>query len=244
MKKLIGLTIVVFIAATQAEAQTSSNVDFSTLHLQIALKCFTNLDSGASTVGEGAARITAKDLIAMLSGRRSFPLGRIFDGNGTPIPHLGAALMTNFSSNAKLLLLQALGTNHGDVFIVVRDGHPSVDYDVSEYFTFEKRGFESSGTNQVIRSAKNPNNPETTALYLQEVTFDNTASGGGGDRVAFAVDGLAKERRGPVTVKGEIIDSEATRALIADVAGTGSLTNNFAVIQGTIAVSGATHETK
>src|SRR5213594_814204 len=119
MKKIIGLTTLIFIVAIQAEAQTSSNVDFATLHLQIALKCFTNLDSSAPTLGEGAARITSKDIVAMLSGRRSFPLGKIFDGNGTPIPHLGAAVMTNFNSNAKLLLLQALGTNHGNVFIVV-----------------------------------------------------------------------------------------------------------------------------
>ena len=62
--------------------------------------------------------------------------------------------------------------------------------------------------------------------------------------MAFAVDGLTKERRGPVTVKGEVIDSEETKGLTSDVAGTGTVTNNFAVIQGTISASGSTHETK
>ena len=39
------------------------------------------------------------------------------------------------------LILQALGTNHGDTFVVIRDVRPRVDYDVSDYFTFSPRGF-------------------------------------------------------------------------------------------------------
>jgi hypothetical protein len=245
MKQIVGWVVagIIILAAAPVKAQTSTNVDFLTLRLNIALKCITNSED-SSVFGDAGARINSKDIIQLLSGRRSFPLEKIFDGNGTPIPHLAGAVMSNFTSNAKLLILQALGTNHGQVFVVVRDGHPPVDYDVSEYFTFNKRGFDSLGTNQVVRNNGLSSNSGTAALYLEEVTFDNLAAGGGGDRVAFAVDGFAKEKRTSVIVRGEEIDSDAVKSLESDVAGTGDLSNNFAVIRGTISASGATKEAK
>jgi len=246
MKKIMGWSIIsVFVlAASQVSAQTNTNVDFATLRLQIALRCFTNSDTGGTFNESGALRINSKDIIQTLSGRLAFPLGKILDGDGTPIPHRGAAVMSNYTSNAKLLLIQALGTNHGIAYVVVRDGRPPIDYDVSDYFTFTKRGFEASVTNRVTGSSGNPTNPDTTSVYVEDITFDNLATSGGGDRVAFHVDGFTKERRGAVKVKGAIVDSDATKTLHGDVAGTGSISNNFSVIRGTIDASGPTHETK
>jgi hypothetical protein len=189
-------------------------------------------------------RLTSKDIIQLLSGRLSFPIGKIFDGSGTAIPHRGAAVMTNFTTSAKLMLLQALGTNHGITYIVVRDGRPAIDYDVSDYFTFTKRGFENTGTNEVVRENTGLRNPDSTAVYVLDVRFDNLAQGGGGDRVAFDVDGFAKERRGPVTVKGEVIDESVAKDIKSDVAGTGSISGNFTVLRGSIDATGAAKETK
>jgi len=245
MKRIIGwvVTGIFGLAVTSAKAQTDTNVDFLALRLQISLKCYTNSDAGG-TVESNAVRLNSKDIIQLLSGRLTFPIGKILNGDGTPIPHRGPGTMTNYSNNAKLMLLQALGTNHGTVYVAVRDGHPRVDYDVSDYFTFNTRGFESTGTNQVVGSSANPNNPETTSLYVDEVTFDSLALGGDGDRLAFDVDGFTKERRGPVTVRNEVIDTDASKNLHADVGGTGSIAGNFMVIRGTIDASGPVHETK
>jgi hypothetical protein len=247
MKTIIGCIIAgIFIITAQSNAQTNTNVatvDFQTLRLQITLKCFTNSDAGGP-VDSSVIRLNTKDIIQLLSGRLTFPIGKILNGDGTPIPHRGPGTMTNFSNSAKLMLLQALGTNHGTTYIAVRDGHPRVDYDVSDYFTINKRGFEEAGTNEVVGANANTNNPDTTAVYLEEVTFDNLINGGGGDRVAFAVDGFTRERRGPVTVKTEVIDDSASKNLNSSVAGTGSIAGNFTVIQGTIGASGPQHETK
>jgi hypothetical protein len=248
MKRIVGwaTTGLLILAALQMRAQTNTNapsVDYLTSRLQFTLKGFTNSDTTGS-IESGAARLNSKDIIQLLSGRLSFPLETILNGDENPIPHRAAGAMTNFSPSAKLLLLQALGTNHGANFVVVRDGRPAVDYDVSDYFTFSKRGFESTGTNQVVRTTTNPNNPITVAAYLQEVTFDNLINGGGGDRVAFRVAGFTKERRGPVKVKLEVIDDSAIKDLQSDVAGTGSLADNFMVLRGTIAATGSVKESK
>ena len=65
-----------------------------------------------------------------------------------------------------------------------------------------------------------------------------------GDRVAFEVDGPAKERRGPVTLKHEQIDPDAIKDLQSNVAGNGSLTGHFTVLTGSINASGPVKESK
>src|SRR5689334_17360053 len=129
--------VLIISTAPGTNAQTT-NVDFFTLNLNIGLTAATNNtpvtnDDNTVTADSGQIKITSASIIQLLSGRRSFPLGKIIDGNSNAIPHLGAAVMTNFSKSAKLLLLQALGTNHGSTFVIIRDGKPRVDYDVSEY---------------------------------------------------------------------------------------------------------------
>jgi hypothetical protein len=245
----VAAVILVLSSAARTSAQ-STNVDYVVLNLNIGLTANTNgvpvtNDDNTVTLDSGQFRINSSTIIQLLSGRRSFPLGKIIDGNSNAIPHLGAAVMTNFSKSARLLLLQALGTNHGSTFIVVRDGKRHVDYDVSEYFTFDARGFSPAAGDHVDTSAKldlNTGEQTTTRVYVGEFSFDNNASDI--DRFAFTVDGLTTEQRTSVSARNDIIDFDATRTLNANVAGTGIVSNNFAVLKGFINANGARRETK
>jgi hypothetical protein len=232
--------------ALHSRAQTNTNVvnvDYLTLRVQIALTCVTNPDNGGDVAETGSARLNSKEIIQLLSEKLAFTLSKFTNGDGVVAPQRGPAAHPTYSSKATLLLMQPLGTNHGAPFIVVRDGHPAVDYIVNDYFTFRKLSFESL-TNQVVRGSSNLNNPDYTAAYIEDLLFDDQANSDGGDRVAFEVIGQAKERRGPVKVKGEVIDTDATKDLKSDVAGNGSLAGHFAVIQGTINASGPVKESK
>jgi hypothetical protein len=244
MKKIIGwLTMGIFVlAAMESRAQTT-NVDYLTLRIQVALMCLTNADSGGDVAETGSARLNSKDLIQLLSDKLSFTLNKFTNGDGVVAPQRGPGAHPTHSSKATLLLMQPLGTNHGEPFIVIRDGRPAVDYIVNDYFSFSKRGFENL-TNQVVRGNANLNNPEYAAIYITDIAFDNQANSDGGDRVAFEVDGKAKERRGPVNVKHETIDSDVIKDLKSDVTGTGSLTGHFTVVTGSINASGPVKESK
>lgn len=242
------------LSMARTNAQTT-NVDFLTLNLNIGLTAITNNapvtnDDNTVTADSGQTRLTSASIVQLLSGRRSFPLETIFDGNSNAVPHLGAAVVTNFSKGAKLLVLQALGTNHGSTFVVVRDGnqHP-MDYDVSEYFTFNPRGFSPFENVHVDTSGKldlDTGEQTATRVYVNEFTFDdNPGATDDTNRVAFAVDGLTTEQRSSVVLRGNLIDTEATRSLTANtVAGTGIISNNLAVLKGFITANGARHETK
>jgi len=245
MKKIIGwLTMGIFVfAALRSMAQTNTNVDYLTLRAQITLMCVTNADSGGDVAETGSARINSRDIIQLLSEKLAFTLNKFTNGDGVVAPQRGPAAHPTYSSKAKLLIMQPLGTNHGEPFIVVRDGRPAVDYIVNDYFAISKRGFENL-TNQVVRGNPNLNNPDYTAIYITDVTFDNQVHSDGGDRVAFLVDGSAKERRGTVTVKHEIIDSDAVKDLQSTVAGNGSLAGHFTVLTGSINASGPVKESK
>jgi len=245
MKKTIGwLTISIFVfAAFRSTAQTSTNVDYLTLRVQITLMCVTNADSGGDVAETGSARLNSKDVIQLLSEKLAFTLNKFTNGNGVVAPQRGPAAHPTYSAKAQLLLMQPLGTNHGEPFIVVRDGRPAVDYIVNDYVVISKRGFESL-TNQVVRGNTNLNNPDYTAIYITDVAFDSQAHSDGGDRVAFEVAGPAKERRGPVTFKHEQIDPDAIKDLQSTVAGNGSLTGHFTVLTGSINASGPVKESK
>src|SRR5215471_9187820 len=118
------MVLVVSIAA--AVAQTSTNVDYLTLNLSITMTGTTNgtPDTNGSilTSKSGTLKINSLSIIQLLSGRRSFPLGKIVNGQGNTVPHLGPAVRTNYSNAARLHLMQGLGTNHGSIFVVILDG--------------------------------------------------------------------------------------------------------------------------
>jgi hypothetical protein len=243
----------VFVASlTTALAQTSTNVDYLTLNLNITLTATTNgtPDTNGSIVSSksGTMRITSASIIDLLSGRRSFPLGKIVDGDGNIRPHLGAAVMTNYSNAARLLLMQGLGTNHDSVFVVVRDVRPPVNYDVSEYFTINTRGFPPA-TDTTVASTNNVDLDTTeetsTRVSVTEFSFDDTPEASDApDRFAFTVDGFTTEQKAPVSFRGAVIDPGATRMLTSTVAGTGIITNTLAVLKGSIIANGPRHESK
>jgi len=251
MKTTIAWTVIA-VSLSTAVAQTSTNVDYLTLNLKIALTATTNglPDTNGSIVTSksGTLKITSASIIDLLSGRRSFPLGKIVDGNGNTIPHRGAAVMTNFSNAARLLLMQGLGTNHDSIFVVVRDVRPPVNYDVSEYFSINTRGFPPATDNAVATTNNfdlDTSEQTATTVSLNEFSFDDTPEAPDApDRFAFTVDGLATEQKAPVSFRGEVIDPSATRLLNSTVAGTGIVTNSFAVLKGTIVANGPRHESK
>lgn len=252
----IAVAVLVLSTTVQTNGQTT-NVDFVTLNLNVGLIAMTNntpVTNGDNTVtaDSGKIKISSASIIQLLSGRRSFPLGKIIDGNGNAIPHLGAAVMTNFSKTAKLLVLQALGTNHGDTFVVIRDGNVKnhVDYDVSEYFSFNARGFNPAEGDHVDTKATldlNTGEQTATRVYVNEFSFDDTPNAPhASNRVAFTVDGLTTDQRASLSSRGgDLIDSDTTRSLNANnVVGTGIVSNSFAVLKGFINANGARHETK
>jgi len=244
--------MVFVVSLTTALAQTSTNVDYLTLNLNIALTASTNgvPDTNGSIVTSksGTIKITSASIIDLLSGRRSFPLGKIFDGDGNIRPHLGAAVMTNYSNAARLLIMQGLGTNHDSVFVVVRDVRPPVNYDVSEYFSFNARGF-APATDDTVATTNNldldTSEETSTRVLVNEFSFDDTPEASDApDRFAFTVDGFTTEQKAPVSSRGTTIDPGATRLLTSTVSGTGIITNTLAVLKGTILANGARHEMK
>jgi hypothetical protein len=251
MKTTIAWVVIV-VSLTTAVAQASTNVDYLTLNLNIALTATTNgvPDTNGSIVTSksGTMKITSASIIDLLSGRRSFPLGKIVDGNGNAIPHRGAAVMTNFSNAARLHLMQGLGTNHDSIFVVVRDVRPQVNYDVSEYFSINTRGF-APATDTTVATTNNfdldTTQETSTRVSVTEFSFDDTPdSPDAPDRFAFTVDGLTTEQIAPVSFRGEVIDPGTVRLLNANVAGTGIVTNTLAVLKGSIVANGARHESK
>jgi hypothetical protein len=244
--------MVIVASLATAVAQTGTNVEYLTLNLNIALTASTNglPDTNGSIVSSksGTMRITSAALIDLLSGRRSFPLGKIVDGDGNTRPHLGAAVMTNFSNAARLLLMQGLGTNHDSVFVVIRDVRPPVNYDVSEYFSINTRGFPPA-TDTSVATTNNfdldTTQETSTRVSVTEFSFDDTPGAQDApDRFAFTVDGFTTEQKAPVVARGEVIDPGTTRLLNSTVAGTGIITNTLAVLKGSIVANGARHESK
>lgn len=244
--------MVIVASLATAVAQTGTNVEYLTLNLNIALTATTNgvPDTNGSIVTSksGTLKITSASIIDLLSGRRSFPLGKNVDSDGNTRPHLGAAVMTNYSNAARLLLMQGLGTNHDFVFVVIRDVRPPVNYDVSEYFSINTRGFPPA-TDTSVATTNNfdldTTEETSTRVSVTEFSFDDTPEAPDApDRFAFTVDGFTTEQKAPVSARGEVIDPGATRFLNSTVAGTGIITNTFAVLKGSIVANGARHESK
>jgi hypothetical protein len=257
---LAWIVLIVWIAAAvpgrSQGVLVSTNVDYLTLNLNIALTAATNgtPDTNGSIVSSksGTLRINSGSIIDLLSGRRSFPLGKIVNGQGNTVPHRGPAVRTNYSNAARLLLMQGLGTNHGSIFVVIRDGRQPVDYDVSEYFSFNTRGF-SPATDDTVASTNHfdleTGEEISTRILVNEFSFDDTpANPNAPDRFAFTVDGFTTEQTAPVSFRGPLgiplIDPGATRFLTSTVAGTGIITNTLAVLKGSIVANRARHESK
>lgn len=232
------------ISATQAQ---TTNVEFLRLDLNINLLAHTNgtpeTNGSIATVHGGVIRLTSARIINLLEGQVVFPIEKLIDGSGVPRPHLGAGVMTNFTANARLIVLQALGTNHGQTFIAIRDRRR--DYDVSSYFSFDRRGFEGFAEDFVTVSGRlnlDTGNASETRVYVGEFSFDDRpGNSGAADRVAFMVDGYTVETRQAIRSGGAVIDPGSTISqLIANAAGTGAVSNSFAVLHGSVNATLAT----
>ena len=242
MKAIKGCAIaasMLTLAVSTTQAQTNTNLLFLRLNLSINLLARTNgtpeTNGSIATVSNGAIRLTSARIINLLEGLVVFPIEKMFDGSGVPRPHLGAGVMTNFTANAKLVLLEALGTNNGQSFIAIRDR--GIDYDASQYFGFDRRGFPGFAEDFVTVSARlNQDNGSAseTRAYLGEFTFDDRpGNSGAADRVTFMVDGFTVETRQSIRSGGQIIDPGSTISQItANAAGTGGVSNSFAVLNG------------
>ena len=247
-------------AAVQGWAQgvlINTNVDYLTLNLNITLTANTNgtpeTNGSIVTSKSSTLKINSGSIIDLLSGRRSFPLGKILNGQGNTVPHLGPAVRTNYSNAARLLLMQGLGTNHGSIFVVIRDGRPPVDYDVSDYFSFNTRNF-SPAPDSTVASTNHfdldTGEEISTRVLLNEFSFDDTpANPNAPDRFAFTVDGFTTEQTAPVSFRPSffpvtLTDPGVMRLLTSTVGGTGIITNTFAVLKGTLLGNGARHETR
>src|SRR4029077_1763835 len=103
------------------------------------------------------------------------------------------------------------------------------NYDVSEYFSFNTRGFPPAADTTVANTNNldlDTSEQTATTVSLNEFSFDDTPEAPDApDRFAFTVDGLATEQKAPVSFRGEVIDPSATRLLNSTVAGTGIITN-------------------
>ena len=250
MKAIMGWAIAASILAlgfTRSQAQTNTNVatvDFLRLNLSINLLAHTNgtpqTNGSIATVSNGVIRLTSARIINLLEGLVVFPIEKILDGSGIPRPHLGAGVMTNFTANARLILLQALGTNHGESFIAIHDRN--IDYDVSQYFSFDRRGFRGFAEDFVTLSGRlnqDNGNASETRVYLGEFTFDDRPGNPrAADRVTFMVDGYTVETRQSIRSRGEIIDPGSTISQkIPNAAGTGAVSNSFAVLNGSVSAT-------
>jgi len=244
--------MVFLVSLTAAVAQTSTNVDYLTLNLNITLTATTNgtpeTNGSIVTSKSGTLKINSGSIVDLLSGRRSFALGKIVDGQGNTIPHRGAAVMTNYSNAARLLLMQGLGTNHDSTFVVIRDGRRPIDYDVSEYFNITTRGFSPAADNSVANTISldlDTGEETSTRVLVKEFSFDDTPeTPDAPDRFAFTVDGFTTEQTAPVSFGGDVIDPGAIRFLTSTVVGTGIITNTLAVLKGSIVANTPRHESK
>jgi len=251
--KLALLSAAMLIGIPRLQAQTNTNVHYLTLHLNVALIAHTNgvpeTNGNLATATSGTVRLTTKDVIQALSNKVVFPVIKVMHVDGYAIPALGAGVRTNFSNAARLLILQGLGTNHGRFFVVIRDGRPPVDYDVSDYFIFSRRGFSPATGDTVTAGTLNLDDGTevSSQVYLGVFEFDNSAF----DRrdttkTAFTVDGFTTARKNSVRQRGVLVDGSATRSLGASVAGTGMLgsADAFAVLRGNINAGAPRHEIK
>jgi hypothetical protein len=251
MKAIMGWAITASVMAfgvSTINAQTNTNVvpkvQFIRLNLNINLLANTNgtpeTNGSIATVRDGGIRLTSKRIIDLLEGLVVFPIEKLIDGSGVPRPHLGAGVMTNFTANARLVLLQALGTNHGQSFIAIRDR--TIDYYVSQYFSFDRRGFPGFADDFVTASGRlNQDNgiASETRVYLGQFSFDDRpANADAADRVAFIVDGYTVETRQSIRSGGQVIDPGLTISQInTNAVGTGAVSNSFAVLHGSVSAT-------
>lgn len=210
----------------------------------------------------GEVRISSLDLIAALAGKPVYTLQKALTNwvtltiihNPKPIPDVivtnylqraylvqGPAVFTNFSSNARLFLLEPLSVNSPGAIPVIRDGTPAIDYSISDYLTVENVSFANTPRDAVIRSAKYDtlhDLVDSTEVAIKSFVFDDRAQGQALHK-SFQVQGLASEHVASVTFTNALFGVPAGRLMSASVSGIGMVgpSNVFAVFHGAATAS-------
>lgn len=155
-----------------------------------------------------SARITTKDVIQALSGVN------------------GSVTNPVFSKSAQLLFKMDTTSSNNTQILVVRDGKPKVDTDVTGFFGFNDL-VSINGANVVISSATVTTNFKISKHNLNE--FDFAGSG-----LSFEVAGFSAETKKSLVG----LNVTVTQAASADVLGSGSTSTADVVIHGGIALGG------
>jgi hypothetical protein len=149
------------------------------------------------------------------------------------------------ATGAKLLLVSGL-TNDSSSMVVVRNGKPAVDYDVSRYFRFFPwTGM--GGADKVKSGTLNLKNNQLagTQTSVMDFEFDSSAFDSS-TNTAYDVSGYTIAQKSSLVEKGKVVSKSVTKSAEATVAGIGQLvsTNAFVVLKGTVSLSGGKHEVK
>jgi hypothetical protein len=218
-----------------------------------------NHDGILSFTRSREVRLSNQGLIETLNGKPVYTLAKALTNwitiktnhNPNPIPddyvtnHFqqaylvrGPAVPANFSSGARLFLLEPLGVNSPGPIPIVRDGSPPIDYSIADYFLMRNVGFEQIDQSVVIRSAKYDNLHElvdSTEASIKSFVFDDQSPTLAG-HVSFDLQGLASERVASIIRTNALVATRAGRQMSASVSGLGFVgsTNNLAVLRGAV----------
>ena len=251
-----------------AGAQT--NLEYWAHDLKIALTGRTNgvprTNGIIARVRADTVKFSSRDIISALANKQVFAISKGFTNltvvvtnkvdktNSYTTNNITMALpvftpttVAAYSPKARLLLLEPLGTNGLSPLIVIRDGEPPVDYNVTDYVQLSSTSFDgrTDGFVTAGRLDLAHNLLSVTDYGIQRLVFDEN-----GFRVwpplgtYFDVQGLDTERRFSLIEKGRVIDNSVMKSAISRVAGKGQIarTNGLAVVSGLILISGGRHQ--
>ena len=266
--KLASICALLAMGVVGAGAQT--NLEYWAHDLKIALTGRTNgvprTNGIIARVRADTVKFSSRDIISALANKQVFAISKGFTNltvvvtnkvdktNSYTTNNITMALpvftpttVAAYSPKARLLLLEPLGTNGLSPLIVIRDGEPPVDYNVTDYVQLSSTSFDgrTDGFVTAGRLDLAHNLLSVTDYGIPRLVFDEN-----GFRVwpplgtYFDVQGLDTERRFSLIEKGRVIDNSVMKSAISRVAGKGQIarTNGLAVVSGLILISGGRHQ--
>jgi hypothetical protein len=275
MKRLpvaaISLVIIsLILSPSNAQTFGTTNFDFWVQNFNLTLTGYGNgtpVTNGiVARVQPAQTRISSSDIINALKYQTVYTLGKALATNVTIVTNVVSktnVYTTNvvveavqvptyysnvvYSSSAKLLIKDRIDTNGLPSLLVIRDGVPSVDYVINDYFQIRPISFDGrsqnfvfSGKVDIVHDLVDGTNFRIRGFTFNSKGLTNTPP----QDSFFDVSGFATDRVGSLTEKGVIIGTRITLSSSTPVAGTGQLagTNNFAVLRGTISTGQGKHE--
>jgi hypothetical protein len=268
--RIAALCALLAIGVGGASAQT--NLEYWTHDLKIALMGRTSAAPRTNGIivraNADTVKISSREIIQALANKPVLAISKGFTNftvvvtnlaNKTnsfatnnvvkAVPVFTPATIASYSPKAKLLLLEPLGANSLSPLVVIRDGDPSVDYNIADYLQFGRVSFDGRA-NDVVTAGRFElahDLVSVTDYGVYRLVFDAAGlkvwppSG-----TYFDVQGFATGHRSSLVEKGQVIDNSIIKSAVAKVAGTGQLanTNGFAVLNGVIMINGGKHQTQ